>query len=275
MVIFRKFTPSPELQPIVRGFEVLHMKWEDGESMPPPEITCLANTEQNLYFYPHDAVVTVSRDKGCMTQAPSSVVTGPKVQPVMLRFGKDYLMIKVQFYPTGLFRLLGIPMQKLINNGLDAREYLPDIEKLNAYLRTEIQYETMIAAITHYLTEKIKERLLPEEPIDQVAIEMLDPDSKNLLKDWASRACLSVRQFERSFSQRVGVSPKMYTRIVRFENVMRFKNANPGLSWSEIAMQHEYTDSSHLLREFRQFAEFPPGSLTRFQTSGHGDFPSG
>ena len=275
MVIFRKFSPAPELQEIVRGIEVLHMVWEEGVAMPSPEITCLANTEQNLYFYPHEPIVAFQTATSAPESVPFSIVTGPKVKPVKLKFGRDYLMIKVQFYPTGLYRLLGKPMQPLINIGMDAREYLDDLEPLYRLLQKEATYEMMVECINQYLSDKISKRVLPEEPIDIVARQMLDPTLKYSLEDWAAKACLSLRQFERSFRQRVGISPKLYTRIVRFERAMRIKESNPSLSWSQVAFECDYNDSSHLLREFRQFAHFPPGSHTKFQTSGHGDFPSG
>lgn len=275
MVTFRKYTPAAELQTIVRGIELLHMVWEEGVAMPPPEITCLANTEQNLYFYPHESIVAFQTPVSAPENVPFSIVTGPKVRPVKLKFGRDYLMIKVQFYPTGLYRLLGKPMQPLINIGMDAREYLDDLDPLYEKLQTESSYDLMVQYISEYLTGRIQNHMLPEEPIDQVAIQMLDPMLRKSLEEWAAMACLSLRQFERSFRNRVGISPKLYTRIVRFERAMRIKEANPGFSWSQIAFECDYNDSSHLLREFRQFANFPPGSHSKYQTSGHGDFPSG
>jgi AraC-like DNA-binding protein len=104
---------------------------------------------------------------------------------------------------------------------------------------------------------------------------MLDPTMNLSQSGWASMACLSLRQFERNFSDRVGISPKLFVRIVRFENSMKIKNKSREKSWAEIALECDYTDSSHMLREFRQFAEFTPGSLFGFQTSGFGDFPTG
>jgi transcriptional regulator GlxA family with amidase domain len=129
--------------------------------------------------------------------------------------------------------------------------------------------------VSDYMDNQIQKGIIPEEPIDLVAIKMLDPFTAYSIPEWASMACLSIRQFERNFTTRVGISPKMYTRIVRFENAMKVKNKSPEKSWSDIACECEYDDSSHLLREFRQFADFPPGTLLKKQTSGYGDFPTG
>ena len=276
MKFFRSYLPSDVQKEIIRELQILHIKWDESESLPPPFITCLANTEQNLYFYPRDRVIVFESPEAEGQTAYSSNITGPKNKPVALKFGSDYLMIKVAFLPTGLYRLLRIPMQTTLNQGLNAADFFSNsLDDLFADLTRLTGYDDMIASISYFLDERIKEGVAREEPIDQVAIQMLDPFARHSLLEWASMACLSLRQFERNFMTRVGLSPKMYLRIVRFENAMRIKNSSPEKSWSEIAFECDYNDSSHLLREFRQFAEFPPGTLLKKQSSGYGDFPTG
>lgn len=276
-MVFFKIYPAPDTQKnIIRAYQILHMKWGKNDPMPPPHIICLANTEQNIYFYPNDHIEVLHdiNMEGVIAHAAS--ITGPKNKPVGLKFGNDYLMIKVAFQPTGLYRLLKTPMQSLVNNGLNASDFFSnDIDSLTYSLGNTSSYDDMIIIVSDYMNNQIQKGILPEEPIDQVAIKMLDPFSKLSISEWASMACLSIRQFERNFATRVGISPKMYTRIVRFENAMKIKNKSPEKSWSEISLECDYDDPSHLLREFRQFADFPPGTLLKKQTSGYGDFPTG
>ncbi|MBU0695793.1 MAG: helix-turn-helix domain-containing protein [Bacteroidetes bacterium] len=273
---FRKYKPSDTQKSIISEFQILHIKWDDTEPFPPPFITCLANIEQALYFYPRDSVKALPTPDSVGLTAKSPTITGPKNKPIGLKFGKDYLMIKVTFHPTGLYRLLGIPMQKTVNTGLDATTFFShEIKMEHDKLVQSSSYDTMIEIVSSFIDRQIELGIKAEEPIDGVAIKMLDPSAKHTLPEWASLACLSLRQFERSFTKRVGISPKMFLRIVRFENAMQFKNNMPEKSWSDIALECGYNDSSHLLREFRQFAEFAPGTLTQKQTSGFGDFPTG
>jgi AraC-like DNA-binding protein len=56
---------------------------------------------------------------------------------------------------------------------------------------------------------------------------------------------------------------------------MTIKNSYPDKCWAEIALECGYTDSSHLLREFKEFAEFPPSRFYLKQTSGYSAFPTG
>lgn len=275
MPFYNTFKPSSILDPLIRQFEIYHVNWNEDRNAPSPFITCLANTGQGLYFYTNDPIKVVPAEK-LEIPAPHVVVTGPKTKPVGLLFGKDHLMLKVDFQPTGTYRLVGINMEEIVNKGIDATTIWGDqITNVLEKLRNTSSYNKMIEIVSNFLERKVLENCRPEEAIDQVASQMLDPFQDHSLQEWASMACLSLRQFERSFITRVGLTPKLFIRIVRFEYAMRIKNDFPGKSWKEIAFECGYTDSSHILKEFKEFAEFPPSQFYLQPTSGYSDFPTG
>jgi len=76
---------------------------------------------------------------------------------------------------------------------------------------------------------------------------------------------LSARQFERRFTQQVGVRPKLYSRIARFEAALDNKLRSPGKSWLRVAHELGYHDQMHLIHDFRELSGEAPG---RMQTHG-------
>ena len=275
MSYFKVYPPSSPLIGLIKELQVYHVKWQEEKDLSRPFITCLANTEQNLYFYINDPVKIVPAENAEIL-VPHVVITGPKYKPVGLVFGDDHLMIKVAFHPTGTYRLLGINMQQTVNNGLDATSFWGDeILLLLNQLKISSSYDLMISCICLFLQAKFDANCRPHEVIDDVAIQMLDPLNNHSQEEWANLACLSLRQFERNFITRVGISPKLFIRIVRFENAMKFKKVFLEKSWVETASACGYTDSSHLLREFKEFAEFPPSRFYMHPTSGYSEFPTG
>ncbi|MBS1751084.1 MAG: AraC family transcriptional regulator [Bacteroidetes bacterium] len=277
MPFIKIYHPPATLSSIVREFHVYHANWNKEENLPPPYITCLANTEQNLYFFPCDPIRLVIDEKKEIP-VPVSAITGPKYKPVGLLYGTNHLMIKVAFHPTGTYRLLGIPMQQTVNAGLNATEFWGnDVRNILHELQKPISYDEMIATVIDFLEKKFDSKCRPEEPIDTIAVQMLDPVKQFTLEKWASMACLSLRQFERNFITRVGIPPKLFLRIVRFEYAMRIKNESTYKSWSDVALEAGYADSQHILKEFKEFADFPPSRfyLQPTPTSGSNDFPTG
>jgi transcriptional regulator GlxA family with amidase domain len=74
----------------------------------------------------------------------------------------------------------------------------------------------------------------------------------------AKDACLSNRQFERVFKERIGLSPKFYSRLVRFTKAWLIKENNPAVTWTEIAYSCGYFDQMHLIRDFQAFTGTNP-----------------
>jgi transcriptional regulator GlxA family with amidase domain len=79
--------------------------------------------------------------------------------------------------------------------------------------------------------------------------------------DLASHLDLSARQIERVFRDEVGISPKLFLRIVRFQEVLGAIRGGAGeTGWAEVAAAHGFYDQAHFIRDFKTFAGRPPGS---------------
>lgn len=72
---------------------------------------------------------------------------------------------------------------------------------------------------------------------------------------------LSSRQLERLFLERVGVSPKRYARLRRFERAVRLAREERPLG--EVAFASGYSDQAHFIREFRSLTGEAPRSFLK------------
>lgn len=82
-----------------------------------------------------------------------------------------------------------------------------------------------------------------------------------------SRKHLSVR-FDREF----GMSPKLLSRIMRFDRAIRIVRYGEVTGWSDLAAQCGYADQAHMAREFVAFAGDPPTALLRRRLPDDGGF---
>lgn len=89
---------------------------------------------------------------------------------------------------------------------------------------------------------------------------------------------ISDRHLRDVFSKSVGMSPKLYQRVTRFQALLRAMTPGRGESlvdlilqgesavapdWADLAHQFGYVDQAHLSREFREFAGMSPGQYVR------------
>jgi AraC-like DNA-binding protein len=79
----------------------------------------------------------------------------------------------------------------------------------------------------------------------------------------ADRTGLSLRQFERRFLQQVGMSPKLFARIARFEAALDRMARFPSGSWTEVAQRLGYYDQMHMVHEFAGFTGETPTNTLR------------
>lgn len=253
------FKPHPALEEIVNNIMISRILFNSLDQKPTVLFPPLP--EQCLFFYPNDCM-DVESASGRKHTLNSCVILGPQTRPAKITLGYDHLVIKIGFQPGGLHRLLGIPMHELLgNDALDAGELLgSEIYSLNDQLKEAASYQQMIVILEKFLIKKLytlKQRL----PIDKVLPLLIKNGGLLPIDRIADLSCLSTRQFERTFKDRIGLSPKFFSRLVRFSNAWVEKESCPDSSWTEIASKCGYYDQMHLIRDFKEFAAANPSVI--------------
>ena len=80
---------------------------------------------------------------------------------------------------------------------------------------------------------------------------------------------MSERRFIQLFAQQVGLTPKLYCRVQRFQKVLRHIARSAAIDWAEIALTCGYFDQAHFIHDFRAFSGINPSmyvtNKTQFQ----------
>ena len=79
----------------------------------------------------------------------------------------------------------------------------------------------------------------------------------------------SHRAFISLFRRTMGVSPKIYCRVQRFQRVIRRLTAEPAAPWADVALDTGYSDQPHFVREFRRLAGITPSEYRALAARGH------
>jgi methylphosphotriester-DNA--protein-cysteine methyltransferase len=74
----------------------------------------------------------------------------------------------------------------------------------------------------------------------------------------AERANLSARRFIAAFRDEVGLTPKLYARVRRFQLVIDHVGQARAVDWAGVAQLCGYFDQAHFIRDFREFSGFTP-----------------
>jgi AraC-like DNA-binding protein len=257
----RFYKPHPLLQPIVNNIMISFFNFD--KAQPRPAFPFPPLPEQCLFFYPFDRM-EVQYDGETNQQLPSAIILGPQTKRSTITMGHHHLVIKIGFQPGALHRLLEIPMVELAGiAAVDATDFLgKEVNMVNEQICEAPGFDEMKMIIENFLFQKFK-NIKPQLPIDAVLPVMISKGGLGAIEDFASHACLSNRQFERVFKNRMGFSPKFFSRLVRFANAWVLKETSPGVSWTKIAHHCGYYDQMHLIKDFKEFAGANPSEIEK------------
>jgi len=201
-------------------------------------------------------------DASDFLQAPDIAMVGQMVQKGESMFYCPSRSIVALFKVTGLYQLSGIPMNLFTGSySLDATSIL-SAKELSECREQMFQHRDPARAVNvldNFLLKKFKARTYELRNIDKIA-GYIDSKMGNVNLDWlTSQACMSVKTLERHFSEKIGHTPKYFSRIIRFKNAFQLlDNSARQPDIIKIVEDCGYTDQSHLIKEFRHFSGRTP-----------------
>jgi AraC-like DNA-binding protein len=125
----------------------------------------------------------------------------------------------------------------------------------------------MILIADKFVADLINHALKDVHPLDSVSKVMMLRHG-NISLDWlAKESCLCIKQFKRKFNERAGVNPKTYERIIRFNKAFNIKNAYPTRDWLRIAIDCDYFDYQHLVKDYKHFTGLTPNEFHMLESN--------
>ena len=255
-MIYQYLPPAPALAEFVRDYLVAHFVFDQQEPVPFKPYS--PKPEQTITFLPRGSLSVMNPLTGATVSTSAVNICGQQVSRQNFHISREYLMFRIHFRPGALYRLLGIPLGEFTDRWFDAGPVISaEIREVNDRLANCTGYEEMIRVAERWLEGRIRQAKAERHAIDRVASCILMNPSVSI--DWlAGQACLCERQFYRKFTERMGVSPKLYSRIVRFYKAYQYKESHPSESWLSVALQSGYADHQHMAKDFREFALSSP-----------------
>ena len=182
--------------------------------------------------------------------------------PVFTESSQPTRGLQINLTPIGAHLLFRVPMDSLANRVVA----LDDIFGVEARRLTErLQEAPTWARCFDILDEVIGKRVTSARAPNALVVR-----ASHVLR--ATRGAASIARLARdlecsqrhliaTFREEIGVTPKTYARIVRFDHAVKQLRSPDGVRWAEIAGASGYYDQAHLIRDFHEFAGLTPGDF--------------
>ncbi len=97
-----------------------------------------------------------------------------------------------------------------------------------------------------------------DHPAVNFALQQFQRSANSMIRVVVEQTGLSTRYFNQLFRNQVGVTPKLFCRIQRFQNALEMLSVKTPVDGMEIALTCGYFDQAHFIHDFRAFADCTP-----------------
>lgn len=190
------------------------------------------------------------------------LLAGIQTAPSMWRACGGTEIFGIRIKPETFFKLFGISVAEIYQ------------KHMSVHLVTGTKFNWLIDLIRQ--AKNTRERVAIAESFFYKKLA-LSKHSNSLLtealrKIWAEEGNITTaslskyvyigeRQLQRIFKNEVGISPKLYSRIIRFKMAYERASAGRPSAWTDVAYDYGYTDQAHFVKDFKCFTGVTPTAL--------------
>lgn len=238
---YREHSAGDALRGLVKTFWTLDAGGTPGEWM----------THQAV---PDGCVELIRRIEGRSSwggEQPSCFAVGIIDRPTGFSVSGDSRFAAARLWPWAWQLLSEVPLAQMRGRWVEAAE--PELAAICAALPDFVRADERLAAV-----------LGPAARLRTVGAALTRAQS---VEEMCSAAGMTPRTLQRWFGRHVGMPPRRYLRMLRFQNAFAQVPGQPSLA--DHAAASGFADQAHMAREFRALADTPPG---RARSTARGPF---
>lgn len=246
---FRSIQPSPQLSPYVKQYWFLKSSCTGHVQgiIPTGYVSVFFQKENPLFCVERNELYSQAYVGGQSTTYSNLLLTG------------TIDMVCIDFLPYGAKMFFDLPVNKLKDDtvSLELLEE-PGWNELGKRLTDIADPESSVRLIEQFLLRRFSYANEYNMKRMVTAVANINNGQWDIGR-LSDESCLGYKQFKRVFSEYIGINPKDFLRIVRFQKALFTLQTHPEISLTQLACACDFYDQSHLIKEFKSFSGYTPG----------------
>ena len=254
-MFYQEYTPSFILQSYIDRYWIVETSSAD---VYPMEHLLTPNGRDAIILQYHLEIPQIYLQAGNSKILPANYVLIQPHKSWKLRMPGVSGIAGVFFWPGALQHFLRCPMIELSNKPIELEALVGN------------RFRSLCGQL-HDIEPAGKIRLLDEFFIKlmntgdrcyghaQAAVKMvLQRKGNSTVHQLADDLGISRQLLSRQFAEKIGITPKHFTRIIRFNSLHRFLATQPKSRWVDVTYDFGYFDQSHFIKDFYEFMGLLP-----------------
>lgn len=197
-------------------------------------------------------------------------VSGVRTQPITIPSGNGSRMLIIAFKKGKASPFYSFPMSNLTDTVVQADlVFGRSFHDLRERLLAAKSIDRMFRLVEKFLLQQAGAALQADGAaacVEYAVASMVREPTLRRLHRLSDELGYSQKHFIELFRQHVGVSPKQYLKIMRFQRTIRSIETKGSIHWSRIALESGFYDQAHFIHDFKQFSGFTPNEYIRRKT---------
>ncbi|MBK9098913.1 MAG: helix-turn-helix transcriptional regulator [bacterium] len=209
-------------------------------------------TDYPKYIYDNDTLKEI--------QACRNVwFSGIRNNYITIPSGKDSEMFIVNLKKGRAFPFVQMPLNELTDSVVDAELVLTnEILNLRENILAANDISQKFAIVEKHLMKLYKSKLDVIPVIDFAVNRILNSPDQKTIKNICDNIGYSQKHFIKIFKEKVGLTPKSFLKVIRFQKAVLEIESRKNINWQDIAFESGYYDQAHFIHDFKNFSGFTP-----------------
>jgi hypothetical protein len=242
-MFYHEYPPPANLRKYIKCFWVLEHDYREK-----------FHTHEHLWADIHTELIFsfgkpyYQKEKGKQKDLPKSFAICPFTKELHLYSDGFTGFIAVRFHPWGAFRFFQKPVKQLVNKIVTATEVLEEDARIIEQLLANKSTEEKLNILTNYFVNTI-DTLNEKKAVSQpLAEEIIKQKGCIKIKRLSEKFSTNAKKIERTFVNEIGISAKLFSRIIRFNTARRLIEENPEMSLASITYEIGYATNLTLIK---------------------------
>jgi len=168
-------------------------------------------------------------------------------------------MIGVHFKPGGCYPFVDFPMLELNDLTIELDSiWGNEANSIREAILHEPCIDKRFSILENYFLQKGKNRMENHVLVHYSVNQLTQSPQMWTIKNLSDKTGITQKHLITLFKKYVGLSPKMFSRIYKFQKVIQCIEQQKKIDWSMLAYECGYFDQAHFIKEFQAFSGVNP-----------------
>lgn len=202
--------------------------------------------------------------------------SGIRERYITIPSGRDNEMFVVYFQRGKAYPFVEMQMNELTDFVVDGELVMSnEILNMRETLLESLTFQQKFSYAEKYLTNKFLKKLVANPFVDYSVNQILQNPHQLSITRLSQKVGYSQKHLIKIFKEHVGLAPKAFLKIIRFQKAIQEIEANRTANWTSIALESGYYDQAHFINDFKQFSGFTPNDYLNMKSDFANYIPVG